>query len=229
MLGNYWSILRDAILQATDVHISFCPHPLTPIFLNIKARTDVCFEQLKGCEGQSDASDKVAMLLDSLLESPPEELSVIPELTRDQIGKVDQFIEQARLKLGAIFYPLTYAEKQFIEYAQTGVKEYKSLVIKEWEKQLSQLRTKQQEDTVPPSPPSPAPSAEELQPFAEGEMVFFSDRVELCGLEINSETRSEPRRIILELLAKKTPKGKFVLYSGEGSKLDISIHFVRLR
>ncbi len=50
--------------------------------------------------------------------------------------------------------------------------------------------------------------------FAGGQMVFFKDRVELCGVDICSGPRSEPARCVLDLLRQKRDDGTFEAYSG---------------
>lgn len=50
------------------------------------------------------------------------------------------------------------------------------------------------------------------RPFEGGEMVFFPDRVTLCGVTV-VEGPTRMRRI-LEILREKRPNGKFVAYSG---------------
>ncbi len=59
------------------------------------------------------------------------------------------------------------------------------------------------------TPNGPRPS------FAGGEIVFYPDRVELCGVDICSGRRSKSRRILLELLSKKREGGEFVAYGGD--------------
>jgi len=50
--------------------------------------------------------------------------------------------------------------------------------------------------------------------FESGEIVFYTDRVEICGVDICSGPRSGSRRIVLELLSRRRPNGAFVAYSG---------------
>jgi hypothetical protein len=52
-------------------------------------------------------------------------------------------------------------------------------------------------------------------PFTGGELTFFSDRVELCGVDICSGPRSGQTRRLLELLAERTKAGDFVAYGGK--------------
>lgn len=55
-------------------------------------------------------------------------------------------------------------------------------------------------------------SSEEAAPFCGGELVFYKDRVELCGVTV---VRGELRiRKILEHLRERRPNGKYVAYSG---------------
>ncbi|HEY4311730.1 MAG TPA: hypothetical protein VGN12_19950 [Pirellulales bacterium] len=50
--------------------------------------------------------------------------------------------------------------------------------------------------------------------FDAGQLVFFQDRVELCGADICSGPRCQTKRGILEVLSKKRSNGRFVAYSG---------------
>ncbi len=52
------------------------------------------------------------------------------------------------------------------------------------------------------------------RPFTGGGMVFFADRVELCGVDICSGPRSSRRRAVLDLLRLRQ-RERFVAYSGE--------------
>jgi hypothetical protein len=54
-----------------------------------------------------------------------------------------------------------------------------------------------------------------LKAFDGGEMVFYDDHVELCGVTICGGPRCQNRRSVLDLLRKKKPNGCFVAYSGE--------------
>lgn len=58
--------------------------------------------------------------------------------------------------------------------------------------------------------------AQDPRPFTGGELVFYEDRVELCGVDICSGPRSASRRVVLELLGKRKADGEsFIAYSGE--------------
>jgi hypothetical protein len=52
-------------------------------------------------------------------------------------------------------------------------------------------------------------------PFTGGELVFFEDRVEICGADVCSGPRSESRRAVLELLGRRKNGTTFGAYSGE--------------
>jgi len=70
--------------------------------------------------------------------------------------------------------------------------------------------------SIPPEPHRREPAVNYLpQPFVGGEMVFFPNRVELCGADICSGPRSQTRRRILELLGKRRTDGTFVAFSGD--------------
>ncbi|TET34873.1 MAG: response regulator [Planctomycetota bacterium] len=53
------------------------------------------------------------------------------------------------------------------------------------------------------------------QPFQRGELVFFSNRVELCGVKILGDSGLGHSRRMLNLLRKKRSDGRFVRISGE--------------
>lgn len=55
---------------------------------------------------------------------------------------------------------------------------------------------------------------ESLLPFEEGEMRFFDDRIELCGLTVCGAVGSNLIRQILDALCAKNDRGQFVAYSG---------------
>lgn len=66
----------------------------------------------------------------------------------------------------------------------------------------------------------PAPSAappEQAAPvlFRGGEMVFYPDRVELCGVKIVGDTGTGQSRMILDLLKRKRDAVRYVYMSGE--------------
>ncbi len=54
----------------------------------------------------------------------------------------------------------------------------------------------------------------QLEPFRGGQIVFFKDCVELCGVDICSGPRSQTKRVVLELLSSRRQDGTFVSYSG---------------
>jgi len=67
----------------------------------------------------------------------------------------------------------------------------------------------------PPGEPQEKEERQEPQPFCGGAMVFFRDRVEFCGVDICSGSRSQTRRRILDSLRKKRSDGRFVGYSSK--------------
>lgn len=52
------------------------------------------------------------------------------------------------------------------------------------------------------------------QPFERGEMVFFADRVELCGVKVCGDGDSGLIRRVLDQLKAKKPSGLYVAYDG---------------
>ena len=85
-----------------------------------------------------------------------------------------------------------------------------------------------------PQPTASLPTKTELsgrivdsqpQAFDGGEIVFFADRVELCGVDICSGPRSQTRRRILELLGKRRMDGTFVAFSGDKLAAELKADF----
>ena len=58
-----------------------------------------------------------------------------------------------------------------------------------------------------------AGDAQDPQQFGGGKIVFFQDRVELCGVDICSGPRCQSKRQILDCLRKKLSDGSFIQYS----------------
>ena len=71
---------------------------------------------------------------------------------------------------------------------------------------------------APPQAVTPA-KPKKAQPFKGGELVFYPDRVELCGTKIIGDTGIGHMRKILEALKETKASGKFVAYSGAGQLL----------
>ncbi|KPK43806.1 MAG: hypothetical protein AMK72_12850 [Planctomycetes bacterium SM23_25] len=61
---------------------------------------------------------------------------------------------------------------------------------------------------VEAEPPAPAP-------FTGGKMVFYPDRVELCGVTILGDTGSGQCRAVLDVLKRRKPDGRYVRVGGE--------------
>lgn len=230
MLRIYWSIVRKLALHHIDAPFGYQPHPLLPLVENLKARIDACFEKLSQLNGVDDVRQQVAMLIDIVLSGEPEELTAVPEWSFGQITGVDRFIEEARLSLGAKSYPLTNAEDLCVSQANKAVEDYEQQVKSHWSKMLKRIDAQHganataskiaPDQTGPNGPPLDEKQSQsnaeqvELKPFIGGAMVYFSNRVEFCGVEICRGSRAEARRRILNLL-KTQRAGKFAAYSGE--------------
>jgi hypothetical protein len=75
---------------------------------------------------------------------------------------------------------------------------------------------------ITPRQPEPA-KVPTHSPFTGGKMIFYSDRVELCRVDICSGPRSERYRRTLELLAEKNRNGAFTSYNGEALAKAVGI------
>lgn len=219
MLRAYWRLTRQAILHATETPVSYRPNPLTPLIVNLRDRVNACLEKLGECLEVSDVRTSVSTITEILLSGDLDELQMGDTWTYEQVAIVDRFIEEARLRIGAKTYPLTAAEEMCLEQGQKAVNDYEERTKAEWTKMLKRDASSEKQTALASAATSTAePQAEEekIEPeqFKGGTMVFFADRVELCGVDICSGPRSKTRRRILELLA--IGRGDtFVAYSGE--------------
>ena len=66
-----------------------------------------------------------------------------------------------------------------------------------------------------PAPSATPPEQAAPVPFQGGEMVFYPDRVELCGVKIVGDTGTGQSRMILDLLKRKRDAVRYVYMSGE--------------
>jgi biotin operon repressor len=215
MLRSYWGVVRQLVLHHIDAPAGFRPHPLMPLVVNLQVRIDACFGQLVNCKGAERAQGSISSLIDIVLSGEPDDLQAVPEWSYEQVGGVDRFIEEARLILGAKSYPMTAAEEMCLQQAQKALDDYEQEVKSSWAKMVKRAETKRDQF----SPAQPAASTDskqqELRAFSGGTMVFFQDRVELCGANICSGPRSRSRRRILDLLRAKLADGNYAAYSGE--------------
>jgi hypothetical protein len=230
MLRMYWGIVRGLVIHHIEAAVGFRPHPLMSIVLNLKARMESCFDQLHQLNGCLDVRQQVASLIDIVLSGEPEDLQAAPEWSYDQVSSVDRFVEEGRLTLGAKSYPLTPAEEMCLQHAQDAVNRYAAKVKDQWSRMLKRIDAKRDQSarpnesaptaTVPSEPPPLSPEVpvseiQEPQQFLSGEVVFYDDRVEICGVDICSGPRSRSRRVVLELLSRRKADKTFVAYSGE--------------
>jgi hypothetical protein len=224
LLRAYWTVVRQLVLHHIDAPIGYRPHPLLPLVVNLKARIDECFSRLNHIEQAEEVHQRLASLVDIIL-SEPDDLSVVPEWSYDQVGGIDRFIEEARLTLGAKSYRLTPAEEMCLSQAQKAVDDFEGRVREGWAKinrrmELMREKNKNQASQSPQTTTSTPSATEELLPdepstFQGGELVFQPDRVTICGVDICSGPRSSSRRVILELLSRRRKDGAFVAYSGD--------------
>ncbi len=78
-------------------------------------------------------------------------------------------------------------------------------------------------------PPSPlrqsAPEhVGEPTPFLGGDLVFFAERVELCGIKVCGGPRNGQIRKVLDILRQKNASGKYPAYSGTELADEIGAH-----
>jgi len=144
-------------------------------------------------------------------------------LARIQNGEnlIDEMIRQddnRRRRIIAITAHGNDRPIQSVEMMKKGIADYIPKPFEETGKTLDKaiLEMLSRVERVVPRPQerNGADISAGLRAFTGGPMVFFSDRVELCGIDICSGARSKRRRRALELLRLRKGNG-FVAYSGE--------------
>lgn len=217
MLRAYWGIVRQLVLHHIDAPASYQPHPLLPLVVNLKARIEACLDGLQQHEDVAKIREAALTLMEIVVSGEPDDLQAVPEWSMNQVADIDRFLEEARLRLGAKAYPLTPAEEMCLKHAQKALDGYERRVKIGWAKMLDQVDAERKDRAPPASPPAATTQATPQEPeapkaFSGGKMVFYPDRVELCGVAIYSGPRNGTRRGILDLLAKKRANGSFVTY-----------------
>jgi DNA-binding response OmpR family regulator len=145
-------------------------------------------------------------------------------LARIQNGEnlIDEMIRQdgnRRRRIIAITAHGNDRPIQSVEMMKKGIADYIPKPFDETGKTLDkaivEMLSRLEERVVPsPQERDGAEPAAGAVVFTGGTLVFFSDHVELCGIDICSGARSQRRRMALELL--RLRKGTaFVAYSGE--------------
>lgn len=149
MLRAYWQPCRTLILRQVDAPVGYQPHPLMKLLLNLRERMRSCLQRLEGLPEALAAVQAVESLLDILLKCDPDDLSVVPEWTRGEVQKVDLFIEETRLALGAKTYPMTDAERVFLNHANAQIDGYQAQVDAAWGKMCERTDGPQHADETP--------------------------------------------------------------------------------
>jgi len=69
-----------------------------------------------------------------------------------------------------------------------------------------------------------APDAKlEPRPFVGGEIIFYEDRVEICGVDVCSGPRCRSRRVVLEILSRRG-NDRYLAFSGEDLEVEAKEH-----
>ncbi|MSR56021.1 MAG: hypothetical protein EXS09_22525 [Gemmataceae bacterium] len=85
----------------------------------------------------------------------------------------------------------------------------------EYSNMLRSIWQSQEAEAIAAARAVPASETAGAKPFEAGTVVYFQDRVELCGVDICSGPKCGPARKVLDALGKKGSDGKFVAYSGK--------------
>jgi hypothetical protein len=139
VLREYWFVMEDIVLFQMDAPIGWTPHPLLSAILNMKDRMAQCFAGLGDMPGAQEAHKKIEHLVDIALSGEPDELSVVPEWTRGEVGSVDRFLMETQLILGSMDFALTPEENLFIDAVKTGTAEWKERTQRTFAEQMKRL------------------------------------------------------------------------------------------
>ena len=124
LLQSYWALCRSVISHQMGALVGFHSHPLLRILVNLRSRIEFYFDQLSDHEGVEQAKESVDILMEIVMSSEPDDLSAVPEWTRQKIQIVDTFLEKARLRSGSKTFPITSEEDVFIKQAEKAIEEY---------------------------------------------------------------------------------------------------------
>lgn len=137
MVREYWSIASSLITHQADAQIGIQPNPLLRLVVNLRARIDGYLERLGDDPDIREARDSVAYLLEAVGSGDPDELSVVPESTRQRVHVVSRLIEDLRLKAGSRVFPLTHEEEIFLAHAKSAVAQHHLEVEKAWRRMVA--------------------------------------------------------------------------------------------
>ncbi|MCC6427953.1 MAG: hypothetical protein IT435_14175 [Phycisphaerales bacterium] len=115
MLSVYWNVARELVQTQAHANVGFSPHPLLPLIENLRDRIATCFSNLAEMMDARDSARSCDELLAVLTEGEAGDLSAVPEWADREVQKIDRFIAQAGLRLGARVFHLTAAEEYFIK------------------------------------------------------------------------------------------------------------------
>jgi len=132
MLRSYWSICRSVVLHQIDASVGWHPHPLHRILANARARIDGHLARLGDRDGGRKVRAAIDTLLDTLLGGDPNDLSAVPDWSRQHVQTVEGFLEDARLRSGSKAFQLTHEEAAFISHAESEVRRYQRQADEIW-------------------------------------------------------------------------------------------------
>ncbi len=139
LLQAYWSLGRTIVLNQMNAYVSLQPHPLLRLVMNLRSRMETYFGRLSEHEDPLDAFAAGDHLLEVAIGGEPDELSAVPEWTRQEVQKVDSYLEHVRLKIGSKMFPLTHEEKVFLEQAELAIEGYQKQANTAWSRVLENV------------------------------------------------------------------------------------------
>lgn len=124
LLRSYGELCRSVILHQMGALVGFHSHPLLRLLVNLRSRIEFYFDRLSGHEGVEQAKDSVDILMEIVMSSEPDDLSAVPEWSRQKVQIVDTFLEKVRLQYGSKTFSLTHEEDVFFRHAEEAIHQY---------------------------------------------------------------------------------------------------------
>ena len=132
---SYWKLCRTIAMRSLDLLAFPQPCPLIGAVENVLARIDGCFENLTTLEGAAMVLPRIHTLMEIATSSEPDDLQVVPDWSIEEVRKVDEFFMLSRAALHPRDYPLTQAEKKYLDEERRKIGEY----FKGFDKQGTEL------------------------------------------------------------------------------------------
>ena len=139
MITAYWGLIRNIIIKTLSSTMCPQPNPLMQFITNIKKRIDLCFSHLN-LDDLKEAQDTIGILVEILLGDDIDDFHAVPEYFYERLNKVDQSLEKVKLTIKPKSYPLTSAEKIFIDYAESEIEKHFLECEESWNSRINNMQ-----------------------------------------------------------------------------------------